>query len=256
MNRLPNSLNNWRRPISRFRRIGVIVGIRLFISEAERISIIVPNLIGYAYLTLFLLCGILIFLWIWATQKELELFFEWFDPRHYDPPSSFKEIILILFFAVLFIVLIFTSRDPFVFGIVFTIYNFGQIFAGRILMQELRLVIDKSRERLEEDLKREELKKRATLYLKGINVLETYYFRRPQMSRVKWITIFSVIGLILAFWWRLNNLRLMGFLSYLVFILTIIVSEIIIAKWRIERDDSLRTIIADLKEIEREAIGI
>jgi len=231
--------------------VTTLLGIGMFISEVERIRMISPNLMNYAYLALFLVCGILIFLWIWSTQKELNLLFEWLDPQQYDPPSSFKETILILSFAVLLIGLLFASRNPLIFGCVFTLYNFAQIFAGKYLMRELGLAIQKSRERLKADFESEKLRERAQFYREGLNILDYYYFKRPQQLRIIGITIFSILGLALAIWWYVSGIILIGFLSYLVFIITITVSEIVIAQWRIIRDNNLRPITAELREINR-----
>ena len=50
-----------------------VVGIWLFVSEIKRVWSLDFNPMQVAYLILFLLTGALIFLWIWATQKELDL---------------------------------------------------------------------------------------------------------------------------------------------------------------------------------------
>lgn len=55
------------------------IGLGLLVSEIQRVKATIhsPQTIGY--LTLFGITGILIFLWIWATSKELDLCFEWLD---------------------------------------------------------------------------------------------------------------------------------------------------------------------------------
>lgn len=253
----PIYLRERSKEIINARKLGIylvtaLIGIGMFISEAERILIISPNLMNYAYLGLFLVCGTLIFFWYWSTEKELSLLFEWLDPQKYDPPSSLKETILILSFAVLLIGLLFASRNPVVFGCVFTLYNFVQIFAGKYLMRELGLAIQKSKERLKADFESEKLKERAQFYREGLSILDYYYFKRPHTLRILSITIFSILGLALAIWWYVSGIILIGFFSYLVYIITVTISEIVIAYWRIIRDNNLRPITAELREIERE----
>lgn len=103
--------------------VTALLGVGMFASEARRILSIEPDLMGYAYLVLFAATGILVFLWIWATQRELDLLFEYLDPEHYNPPSTVKETLLILTVAVLLVSLLFASRNPLWFSVVFTTYS-------------------------------------------------------------------------------------------------------------------------------------
>ena len=68
--------------------ITTVLGVGLFLSEVDRIRHMTPSAMSYAYLVLLAVTGCLIFLWIWATQKELDMLFRWLDPQHYEPPSS------------------------------------------------------------------------------------------------------------------------------------------------------------------------
>lgn len=207
----------------------------------------------YAYLALFILSGVLIFLWIWSTQKELDLLFEWLDPQRYEPPSSVKETFLIIVLAMLLIGLILASRNPMLFGSVFAAYSFVALFAGIYRDREISQAIDKSKARVRTDLDSgdQDVKKRAELYLAGINVLDSYFIRNPMTRRSVFVFLSSLLGLTLAISWKVTGSRSAGFLSYLVWFLTISVSEVVIGIWRNTRDTNLRPISADLRELLR-----
>ena len=235
--------------------ITALLGLGMFISEVKRMQTLSSDPMNYAYLALFILSGALIFLWIWATQKELDLLFEWLDPERYEPPSSLKETILIIGFAILLIGLLFASRDQLLFGLVFTLYSFILIFTAKYLNQEIALAIDKSRDRVKVDLEDNNLKRRAQLYLEAINVLDFYFIKRPVTLRLIIIFVFSLIGLALAIWWKVTGASMIGLLSYLIFFLTILVSEVVIGLWRNVHDSDLRPIAAELREFLRNNVS-
>ena len=254
----PKDLRERSKEIINARTSGVVLitsllALGLFISEVRRIRSLSPDLINYAYLALFILSGLLIFLWIWSTQKELDLLFEWLDPQRYEPPSTLKETLLIIALAILLIGLVLASRNPMLFGSVFSGYSLVALFAGIYRDREIALAIDKSKERLRTDLDSgdQAIKNRAALYMAGINVLDSYFIRNPMTLRSVLVFLFSLLGLTLAIWWRVTGSRSAGFLSYLVWFLIISVSEVVIGVWRNTRDTDLRPITADLRELRR-----
>jgi hypothetical protein len=228
-----------------------LLGVGLFISEIERIRSLKPDVINYLYLALFAITGLLIFLWIWATQKELDMFFEWLDPDHYDPPSTIKETLLILIFAFLLISLLFAARNPLWFSAVFSVYSIIGIPTEKYLTSEIKLAIDKSKSRATNDLSDDNLKKKAEIYLQALEVLNGYFILRPMKLRSLLVAAFSIVGLSLGIMWEVYDSRLAGIFCYMSFILNISISEAVIAYWRIVRDSSIRPITAELRELSR-----
>lgn len=256
----PGHLRERSRDITNARNwgIGIVttsLGLGLFVSEVQRIKAIQPDLLNYAYLALFILTGILIFLWIWATQRELNLLFEWLDPERFVPPSSLKETLMILFFAVLLTALLFAARSPLSYGIILTAYSVILIPSTIYLNTEIQEAINKSKNRLSEDLENQKLAVQAKLYAAGVEVLETYFIRRPMKLRLIIIMVASAIGLTLAIYWKKSQSRWVGVASYAVFFAIILFSEIVIARWRCIRDRELREIEANLSESLREDQG-
>ena len=230
--------------------IGVItalLGMGMFLSEIQRIRQISFDVMNCAYLILFAVTGVLVFFWIWATQKELDLMFEWLDPKHYEPPSSIKETLLILTFGIFLVMLLFTSRNPLWYAAAFSAYSLILIPVGGIYM--LTLIgegIDASKERIRGKQESQSADRRIGLYSQGIDVIDHYYRKRPTKARLVLILAASLLGLALATAWRFTGLQEFGVAAYAVFISTVIVSEAVITRWRIIRDAQLGALAADI----------
>jgi len=60
--------------------IGLIfaaISLGWFTKELQRVTTLAFDILNYAYLALCILTGLLIFLWIWASQRELNLLFQY-----------------------------------------------------------------------------------------------------------------------------------------------------------------------------------
>lgn len=232
--------------------ITALLGLGLLVSEIQRIRTLQFDIMQYAYLTVFMLTGILIFLWIWSTQKELDLLFEWLDPERYAPPSTIKETFLILFFALILTGMLLASRNPVWYGAIFTTYSSVLIPSIIYTNKEIARAILNSKQRVERDLGDETLVVKANLYLQGIGILESYFLKRPIVKRLVCILLASLLATGFAVWWHLYGSTTTGTISYALFATIIIVSEILIGYWRCVRDGCLRTILAELAEYQRE----
>lgn len=222
------------------------LGFGVFLSEYQRIRGLSPDLLNYAYLALLSLTGLLVFLWIWATYKELNLLFDWLDPKWYTPPSGLQETLLILCFAIVLIALIFTARNPMAYGLVFTFYTTVQIPALYYMNRQIADALKASRARLTEELSPED--SRARLYGEGIDVLERYFLKRPVITRIVGLLIVSTIALSMAIYWHLCGERWAGLAAYGLYFIAIAGSETVIGYWRIVRDASLRPLETELGE--------
>lgn len=249
----PGHLRERSREITNARNwaIGIVtalLGVELFVSEIKRIRGLQPDPMNYAYLALLLLTGVLIFLWIWATQKELNLLFDWLDPERYVPPSSLKETLLILFFGIVLTSLLFAARDPLLYGLVFTLYSVILILSTTYLNKEIKTAIDHSKIRIDEDTKNPTLAAKAVLYRAAIDVLQSYFLERPMILRLVLILFTSIIGVGIALYWKISSTTLCGLSAYIIFFVLILVSEIVINWWRYIRDGRLREIDTELLE--------
>lgn len=236
--------------------IGVIttmLGIGMFISEVDRIRHLQPDVMNYAYLCLFAVTGVLVFFWIWATQKELDMLFEWLDPKHYEPPSTVKETLLILVFGFFLVALLFTSRNPLWYGIALSAYSLVLLPVGGIYMTRLiGEAIDRSRDRIRDENNVTLSDRRVVLYSEGIDIIDWYYRRNPVKTRLIIILAASVIGLIFSIVWKATGERILGLTAYGLYIATVVISEAVITRWRIVRDSGLRPLAAEIRELERE----
>ena len=223
----------------------------LFASKLMQILKGSTQMMDYAHIALLGMTGWLIFSWIWSSQRELDLLFEWLDPKQYEPPSTILETVLILSFGVLLAGLLFAAKDPRWYAIVFTAYSFADVLANRKVQSEVGDAISKSKERLEEDLQQEYLAKNACLYANGLETLEDYFVRRRHDLRTFVTLVASTLGLLVSVMWWITASNILGFVSYVTFILILVGSQITVWCWRLERDVKIRPIKAKLNELTR-----
>ncbi len=228
---------------------GVLITAGYLIKELQSILKQPFNILNYGYFILLPIIIMLIFLWIWATQKELNLLFDWLDPEFYEPPSGLKETAIILWLAFIIVMLVFTSRRVLLFGIVFTIYSITNLLSTKYLNYELREIFRKSKQRIDDDTSSDKSLKET--YLKGIEILEFYFIKRSHIFRLYLIMFFSFLGLIFSMLLEIKKTTLLGVAAYCTFILTIIISEIVIYIWRAKREEALRPLYAVLNELLR-----
>jgi hypothetical protein len=228
---------------------------RIVVAELERIKELLRGPLGWGYLGLLVVVGTLILAWIWATDKEYSLMVKWLDPECYEPPSSLHETLLIIGLGLSLIGLLFAARNPFWFGIAFTVYSLASPYGMARFNGEFRSALLECDKRLNEDRRNPILRPAADQYGQGLDVLRAYYFDRPQMRRQYVVLASAVLGLLLAIYWRVTSIAWIGLAAYCGFALTIIVSEFQIGLWRIDRDSRLRPIMATIRSMRRSGIG-
>lgn len=227
-------------------------GVGFLVSEFQRIQRLSLNSFTFSYLTLFVLVMSLVFLWIWATQKELDQLVEWMKPESYVAPSRLKETSMIVVEAVVLVVLLFSAKNPLVFAIVFTAYSLLVMVAVIHLNRELLVAFDDTEKSLAKEATEEDSSD-VVLQSKGVAVLRKYFLARPHTPRHAIILLTSLVGIGIAWWWQITGAQSLGVISYLFFILIILVSEIVIGVWRNARDNDLRSVLGEIKTAQRAA---
>ncbi len=227
-------------------------GFGFLVSEAQRLRLSLQDPLTFGYLVLFVVVAALIFLWLWATQKELEILLQWLDPEKYVPPSSLKETSMALALAAVLVALLYCARDPLWFGIAFTAYSLAVPLATRYLNSQIGKAINGSRTRLTADLGSPVTRPTALLYSKGVDELERYFLKPAQMLRYWLIAAFALVGTVLAAAWKLQGLKSAGVTAYAVFFLTILVSEFVILRWRQQREAALQPLARELRDLEHD----
>ncbi|HUW18088.1 MAG TPA: hypothetical protein VMW16_02175 [Sedimentisphaerales bacterium] len=226
-----------------------VLALTLFGSKVMEILTGSRYIMDFGHIALLGMTGVLIFSWIWSSQKELDLLFEWLDPERYEPPSTIIETILILTLGVLLAGLLVTAKDPRSYAVLFTAYSFANILANKKVQSEVGEAISKSKDRAQKDLKHEHLIRQARLYLKGLQILERYYVLRPHGLLALITLVFSSIGLLVSIVWWLVGSDVVGFASYATFVLILAAIEVTIWHWRLVRDLAIRPIKAELNEL-------
>ncbi|MHC4648762.1 MAG: hypothetical protein ACYTBJ_25170 [Planctomycetota bacterium] len=228
-----------------------VLALTLFGSKIMEILTASTYMMDFGHVALLGMTGVLIFSWIWSSQKELDLLFEWLDPERYEPPCTIIETILILTLGVPLAGLLVTAKDPRWYAVLFTAYSLANVLANKKVQSEVGEAISRSKDRAQKDLKNEDLVQQARLYMKGLHTLERYYVLRPHGLRALITLIFSSIGLLVSIVWWLLGSDIVGFASYAIFVLILATIEITIWRWRIVRDLAIRPIKAELNELTR-----
>jgi hypothetical protein len=244
--------------IVKARKLGVgllmaFFALGMVISEFQRLVTRPLSPLLFAYLSLFLLTAGLAYIWIWSTEMEVDQLFHWLDPQGYTVPSTLKETAMILSIAVLLIGLLFASRDPLFYGLVFTSYSTVVPFTNRYVNRELAVAFQRSRSRIQRDVETIGKTDRSTLFSQAIDILDFYYLQRPHTRRHIIILIFSAFATAISALSRALGSTNLALLSYAILFLTIVGSEIVIGRWRLVRDQALRPIDSALGEIDHGA---
>lgn len=233
--------------------IGAILAGVFLESELDRLQESLLEARTIAYFALLAVTGGLLFLWIWATERELDLLFKWLDPKDWSVPSDLSATATILGFAVVLTSLLLTARDPMVYGAIFTVYSVGILFAVRRLNRQLAAAFKASYERLDDDQHDPALAERTAAYRRGVEILQEYFLQQPHTARHLAIFTASSGGLLLAVWARDTESTAWAVAAYAVFIATICSSEGQITRWRNRRDSALMKPESTLHELGRAA---
>lgn len=231
--------------------ISAAVGLGFFVSEIQRIKDSHVSATSVCYLALFVLTALLLFFWIWSTQKEFDLLLRWLDPHHYEPPAGITETLLILLLAVSVVSLLFAARNPLWYSALFSAYSVANLFGVRRLNRELCEALLKSRERAVADLSDDRVAPKAKLYLQIIDQFDSYFIKRPQTGRIVLILLCSLLALVMSIGWFASGWPSLAIGAYAVYLAVLPLSELTIWCWRSARDSALRPVIAELNELIR-----
>ena len=232
--------------------ITAVLGVTLFVQEAQRIREAPFCLVNYEYLALLAVTGALVFLWIWGSE-ELEMLGRWLDPEEFPVPSSFNQIAMIMGLATFLVCLFFAARDIRWYTSLFLLYMIVDFVMLRYVHGVIRHAVDGSRKRVREDRS-----PTAELYAKAIEQIEHYYFVRPHDLR-RFVVFFAMA---IACWLAFQGSAagsppacspdIFVKLAYGLSIVTVTASEIVIGYWRQARDNGLRAVEASLSEARRQ----
>jgi hypothetical protein len=231
--------------------ITAVLGVTLFVQEAQRIREAPFCLVNYEYLALLGVTGALVFLWIWGSE-ELEMLGRWLDPKEFPVPSSFNQLAMIMGLAFVLVCLFFAARDIRWYTSLFLFYMFLDFVMLRYVHGVIRHAVDGSFKRVREDKSPS-----AELYAKAIEQIEHYYFARPHDLRR--IVVFFAMGIALVFALQGSyhdnqecNDDIFVKIAYGLSIVTVTAAEIVIGYWRQARDNALRAVEASLSEERRQ----
>jgi hypothetical protein len=224
---------------------------------------------------LYITTGILIVNWIWSCWYELDSLVKWLDPGSYTPPSAYLEAAISIVFAGFLVLLFYLVKYVEWYVGVFTLYALVDLYAGGIHeLSEIGYALSSSEKKLRSSMSStakktnyEEAIEKALIALRlyWAKNLETpqrvegflndyklekwhHWFRNPYFCRLFIIFLTSLIVFTASL---VNRGSYTGEnISYWGIILIILVSEFVIARWRLRRDRELRKADELLKKVD------
>jgi len=171
---------------------------------------------------------VLLFLWTFAVWNEMNILKKYFFK--YIPQQPYQVAVWTVMFCLVLGLLGKFSDRIVVCSAIFAIYGLGDIWGQKIRNNQLKDVLRKmGKDKYEET---------------PTQVIKSFYLERPQLERSASIMFFSFVGLMLAQASLFNESTLKGkwleCSAYLVVILNIAIGEIVIYRWRRQRDKILK----------------
>lgn len=234
MNKDNNFKGRWNR-IKGYLNLGItlVTGTFLFLFSINRLtSVFSMENFPVNQLSILLLIEtlILIFLWIHATEGELQMYKDYFE--EFVPPIPGYTFAITIFFAIFLGLLGFFSYSIVFYSSIFVCFSLVGILGGRIRCSKIKEMLNRARnEASSEDIRR-----------KKWDIIEIYEIEMPHLLRGVAVLFFSFVSLILGLLGELrSNSSTIWLLSaaYSIMFLSIAFAEIGIIKWRHKRDDAL-----------------
>jgi len=213
-----------------------------------------PELLDFVRAFAFLVSCINILLWIWFPLEDLHVLREWVRTTRAVFSATTGGFLIVITATLLLVVLIVSSTiNALAFGIAGTGIYIWNLFGFAIIRREVqRAVTDARRTYREKTTGRE----RTTL-LSALDVIEKHWCssdKHPTLANAQQIrhallaVAFLFVGL-LGLGRIVTDKMVLELVAYIIGILTIIVGEMWIARWRISRDRSLNVLFEDRREI-------
>jgi hypothetical protein len=194
-------------------------------------------------LLLYFATSVLVFMWWWSTENELNKLEEWLDWDTYVPPQGTREAVMIGMIALFAAALFWTVKTFELYSGLYAAYTVVNLIASSHMIRQLHVAISERREHILETRQDTSSDRpsdsQLDAYEAGVQALENHYFKDPQFARF-WLNI--IVGWIIFI---IALLRIAIFnqmpvwILYLCLSALIIGSEIWIAAWRFRLDDSL-----------------
>ncbi len=215
---------------------GIIVSSAILVISRDRLLQLLSPTLSRQYLLyllgtlLLIVVVILVFRWIFAVSGEMRLLQDYF--REYIQPQPGQVYTWTVIFSILLGTLGSLTDNIIAFSATFAVYSLGDMWGQKLrdtqLKDGFRKIPDKG---LDDKLR---CKHKA---------IEHYYLERPQMERSATIMFFAFVSLSLALIGNASQsvvtTERLHVAAYSVIIANIVISEVVIWRWRKDRDTVL-----------------
>jgi len=197
------------------------------------------------YIILFTLIILMGLSWVQSGLHELEITAYWLRTTHYKPPQDITIISTIFVIGIVISILASCTRHIIVFGLIFLLYLTIDLYWWKIRKNNYRIAIYSAQKHAKENNKK--YHDREITILKGIDEMEIFYIKRPHYKKLFISIGFAVIAIAISISDSIIGEKMAKVVPYIIFIIQIIVGEIIIQFWRIERDRKLQKLKEELE---------
>jgi hypothetical protein len=215
---------------------GIVVSSALVAFSKERLlKVLQPTasrdyLISILGVLLLMTIVVLVFRWIFAAFGEMRLLRDYFHA--YIQPQPGQVYTWAVLFSVLLGALGSLTDNIIAVSAILAVYSIGDMWGQKLRDTQLRRAFSKVNHAASEDVLRS--RRRA---------IERYYLDRPQMERSATIMFFAFTALSLSLAGRATHSfeisQWFDVTAYTVLLMDIILSEIVICRWRKTRDTAL-----------------
>lgn len=217
----PESLKERSGTVVRARRwalsiTGGIVGLAYVGNEARRILTMTITWHELTYLLLLVTTLVLVGMWIYASEQELDLLFRFLKTTRYTPPSDLKETLMIVGLAIFAALLLVSARSTHLFGTLYFYYLLLDLGSWNYRLQEIRLAVEES----------------PSSVPSAVNAIRSFYFERPHTIRVQLLLAGAFPAACTAWVGYVEQSALLTSLANLGFVAIIVAGEAPLALWR------------------------
>lgn len=187
--------------------------------------------LGQLPLLLFIETVMLIFLWMRATSGEYQMLRD--HAQEFIPPLPSSSLPIIVGLALLVGLMTYFTKNIVVYSAIMACFKLSETWGIWLLHTKIKIGIADGRKTAPAEDERRE----------AWNTIEQYYFERPQIQSAITVMFFAFVSLTLGLASRLPSQQPVSdqllAASYTIMIVNIAVAEIVYARWRRRRDQSL-----------------
>jgi hypothetical protein len=224
----------------------VIIFILFATADINRVKKLWPDPLIICYGVLFILSIANIYFWRIATARDLELAQTWLLDKYIPIRGKFSDSVLILANAISLLFFLYAARNPLLYSSILLPYSIvgylADSYARRIFVKALKNTKDDPASSM--NLAEGETKNK----IKILEIIISYYKNRDFLLLNGLTLGLKISAILFALFWHLHGDSILGVISYIYIILSILIGELIFGLWRSKRDSEIEVLEKNISE--------